>query len=137
MTKICFVSSSGGHLKEIIALKELSNYYSAFLVSEKSDFTNVDFGCKQYFVSKIDRKERFFIFHFFTLFFKALNILRTEKPDIVLTTGALASFPFCLLGKFLSMKIIYIESYARINKPSLTGKLVYRFADLFIVQWKS
>ena len=33
-------------------------------------------------------------------------------------------------------KIIYIESFARCNKPSLTGKIMYKFADIFIVQWE-
>ena len=28
------------------------------------------------------------------------------------------------------------EPFARVNSPSLTGKLMYRIADLFIVQWK-
>ena len=34
-------------------------------------------------------------------------------------------------------KVIYIESFARVHDASLTGKLVYRFADLFIVQWET
>ncbi|WP_368431051.1 hypothetical protein [Weissella confusa] len=33
-------------------------------------------------------------------------------------------------------KIIFIESYAKSNSPTLTGKIVYRFADMFIVQWE-
>jgi hypothetical protein len=33
-------------------------------------------------------------------------------------------------------KVIYIESFSRINRPSLAGRLGYLVADLFIVQWK-
>nr|WP_255262956.1 UDP-N-acetylglucosamine transferase subunit ALG14 [Weissella confusa] len=29
-----------------------------------------------------------------------------------------------------------MESYAKSNSPTLTGKIVYRFADMFIVQWE-
>ncbi|WP_191976308.1 hypothetical protein [Limosilactobacillus reuteri] len=36
----------------------------------------------------------------------------------------------------MKKKVIYIESFARITTPSLTGKILYHFADLFIVQWK-
>ena len=33
-------------------------------------------------------------------------------------------------------KIIYIETFANRNSKTSTGKLVYKFADLFIVQWE-
>jgi len=136
MTKVCFVSSSGGHLKELFGLKKLSREYESFLITEKDEFNNIIFGDKQYYVRKIDRKERKFLFHFFVLLFKIFKILWKEKPDFIITTGALIGFPTCLLGKLFRAKIIYIESFARINNPSLTGKLVYRISDLFIVQWK-
>ena len=58
------------------------------------------------------------------------------KPDIVISTGALATVPICLISKMFNKKIIYIESFARIYDPSLTGKIMYRFADVFIIQWK-
>lgn len=47
------------------------------------------------------------------------------------------AYPFCLAAKKMKKKIIYIESFARINELSLTGKMVYRMADEFIVQWPS
>ena len=42
-----------------------------------------------------------------------------------------------LIAKILGSKIIYIETFANITTKTITGKLVYKFADLFIVQWKS
>jgi UDP-N-acetylglucosamine:LPS N-acetylglucosamine transferase len=59
-----------------------------------------------------------------------------EKPDTIISTGALVTFPICLLGKLMRKRIIYIESFARVDTASLTGKLMYRIADLFIVQWE-
>ena len=32
-------------------------------------------------------------------------------------------------------KIIYIESFAKLKNESVTGRMVYRFADKFFVQW--
>jgi beta-1,4-N-acetylglucosaminyltransferase len=43
--------------------------------------------------------------------------------------------PFVILGRILGINVVYIESMARITSPSLTGRLVYPFADTFIVQW--
>lgn len=35
----------------------------------------------------------------------------------------------------MGSKVIFIESYAKINSPTITGKIVYKFADIFYVQW--
>ena len=59
-----------------------------------------------------------------------------EKPDGVISTGELATFPICVLAKLFRKKVIYIESFARVDEPSLTGRLMYKVADLFIVQWE-
>ena len=67
----------------------------------------------------------------------ASKIMKAEKPDFIITTGALIAFPFCVFAKMRSVKVIYIESFARVNNQSLTGKLVYPLADLFLVQWES
>ena len=58
-----------------------------------------------------------------------------EKPDIVITTGVLAMIPICLLAKFFGKKLIYIESFAKVTTPTETGKLMYKYADQFYVQW--
>ena len=46
------------------------------------------------------------------------------------------TYPVCLLGKMRKIHIIYIESFARGDEASLTGKLMYPLADLFLVQWE-
>ena len=41
-----------------------------------------------------------------------------------------------LLSKIFHRKLIFIESFAKINSPTETGKLLYKFADQFYVQWE-
>jgi UDP-N-acetylglucosamine:LPS N-acetylglucosamine transferase len=60
----------------------------------------------------------------------------SEKPDCIISTGALATFPICIFGKLFGKKVIYIESFARVDECSLTGKLMKGVADLYIVQWE-
>lgn len=135
--KICFIASSGGHWEELMCLKEISDAHDSFFVTE--DGGQAHDSCLEniYTVPQINRHEKSFFSHFVRLFGEAFIILKNENPDFIITTGALISFPFCLLGKFRRTKIIYIESFARVNNKSLTGKLVYHFADLFLVQWES
>ena len=66
----------------------------------------------------------------------AWQILRCEKPDLIISTGAAVAVPFFYLGKVMGAKLIYIEVFDRIDAPTLTGKLVYPITDRFIVQWE-
>lgn len=68
--------------------------------------------------------------------FAAWKILKKERPDLILSSGAAVAVPFFYLGKFFGAKLIYIEVFDRINKPTLTGRLVYPITDRFIVQWE-
>jgi UDP-N-acetylglucosamine:LPS N-acetylglucosamine transferase len=134
--KIAFVASSGGHLEEISRLKGVEKSYDCFLVTEKSDFEIKDFCEKKYYVPMMNRRQLTFLPKFIWLFFRTLGILLKEKPDFIITTGALVAYPFCVVGKMLGIKVIYVESFARVTEPSLTGKLVYNLSDLFMVQWE-
>jgi len=58
-----------------------------------------------------------------------------ERPDVIISTGAGIVVFFCVFAKLLGAKLIFIESMARIERPTLTARMLYPFADLFFVQW--
>ena len=66
--------------------------------------------------------------------FLAVRILRKEKPDLLISSGAAVAVPFFYIAKLMGKKLIYIEVYARPDTPTLTGRLVYPLVDSFIVQ---
>lgn len=135
--KLCFVSSSGGHWEELMCLKALASEHDSFYITEEGG-QSADSGLAQiYTCRQINRREKGFLLHFLKLFSFASKTLRQIGPDAVITTGALVAFPFCLIAKLRGIKVIYIESFARVENKSLTGRLVYPFADLFLVQWES
>ena len=133
--KVCFICSSGGHYTELSKLQAISKQYESFLVTEKIDNLNDTFCKKTYFVKNINRREKLFIFRFLALCIKEFFIFLKEKPTHVITTGALCAYPFVKIAKIFRKKVIYIESYARVYDLSLTGKKIYKLADLFFVQW--
>lgn len=134
--KACFIASSGGHWEELMCLREITDAYDTFYVTEEGGQAKDSNLEKVYTLPQINRHEKKFFRHFVKLFKSTFEIFKKEKPDFVITTGALIAFPFCVFAKFQGIKVIYIESFARVNNPSLTGKLVYPFADLFLVQWE-
>ncbi|MBK5218730.1 MAG: UDP-N-acetylglucosamine--LPS N-acetylglucosamine transferase [Thermoleophilia bacterium] len=65
----------------------------------------------------------------------AWQVLRRERPDVILSTGAALAFPFFLVGKLFGARLVYVESMTRTDALSLTGGLVYPLSDAFFVQW--
>lgn len=135
--KICFAASSGGHFEQIMMLKPLMNKYDSFVVTEKTSYSSNVEGFTNYRLMQVNRKELSMPFRLIINGFESIHILIKEKPDVIITSGVLAMIPLCLLAKLCGKKLIYIESFAKINSPTLTGKLLYKYADRFYVQWES
>jgi UDP-N-acetylglucosamine:LPS N-acetylglucosamine transferase len=62
-------------------------------------------------------------------------LVRRLRPRAVVTTGAGVAVPFCYIARLHGARVIYIESFARVTEPSLTGRLVHPVVDRFFVQW--
>lgn len=136
MKKICFISSSGGHFEQIRQLSGFEEKYECFYVLPKNKSTE-KFMKKRYLVGDIYRKRKvLFYFQFLKTTIQQLVIFLKEKPDVVITTGAGVVIPMCIFAKFFKKKLIYIESFARMKTLNKTGELLYRYADVFLVQWE-
>jgi UDP-N-acetylglucosamine:LPS N-acetylglucosamine transferase len=134
--KICLISSSGGHLEQIRQLKEVINRYDCFYVVTRTKATEA-IKHKKYIVSDLLRTNKIvFVLRLIKMVIEQIIIFLIEKPDVILTTGAGVAIPMCVIGKVFGRRIIYIESFARIKSPNKTGLLIYKFADLFIIQWE-
>ena len=133
--KICFIASSGGHFEQVMMLKPLMDKYESFIVTEKTKYSISTKNIRSYFLNQVNRSEIKVIYNIIINTIKSLKIFLKENPDIIISTGALSTIPMCIIGKVFGKKIIFIESFAKINSPTLTGKLIYKFADRFYVQW--
>ena len=67
---------------------------------------------------------------------EAWKILRKEKPQLILSTGAGPAVPFAIVGKLLRIPNIFVEISAQVTRPSLCGRIMYYLADRFFYQWK-
>ena len=132
--KICLVGSSGGHLTHLYMLKPFWKDKNRFWVTfDKEDARSLlkdekVYPC--YFPTNRNIK------NLIRNTFLAIKVLKKEKPDLIISSGAAVAVPFFYLGKLFGAKNIYIEVFDRIDKPTLTGKLVYPVTDRFILQWE-
>lgn len=134
--RVCFAASSGGHLQELLMLRPLMDRYDSFLVTEKTAYKPAAAGIRCYYLLQVNRRERSCVPRLMINAVRSLRIYLKERPDVVICTGVLATIPLCLLCKLFGKKLVYIESYANVNTTTLTGKLLYRFADRFYIQWE-
>ena len=136
MKKICLVSSCGGHFMELMQILPAVKDYDFYIVTERNVASKINVEkYRHYYLLQQERKNLSFIFKFTFNFIISLVYVLRENPSLIITTGAGASYPTCRWGKLLGKKVIYIESFAKLNNKSVTGKMVYPFADYFLVQW--
>ena len=134
--KLVFAASSGGHYEQLMMLKPLMERHDSCVVTEKTSY-NAKSDIRTYYMVQVNRKELLVIPKMIVNSIRALRILRKEKPDAIICTGVLAMIPLCILGKKKGCKLIYLESFAKVTSATLSGKLLYKYADRFYVQWES
>ena len=131
--KICLVGSSGGHLTHLYMLKPLWEDKKRFWVTfNKIDANSILKDEKVYHCYFPTNRNLWNLIRNTIL---AIKVLHKEKPDLIISSGAAVAVPFFYLGKLRGAKTVYIEVFDRIDKPTLTGKLVHPVTDKFIVQW--
>lgn len=70
---------------------------------------------------------------------RALWILLACQPDCIIALGTAQVVPFGLISRLLGIPLLFVESITRVQRPSLTGKLVsrLRLATRHYVQWEN
>lgn len=135
--KICLASSSGGHFEQLMCLQPLVEKYGGYIVTEKVKY-NIKVGkIPVHYVLSINRTDAMFFLKFLINILKSFLIIVKNKPDYIISTGALSTIPLMMWTKLFGGKVIYLESFAKINSPNISGKIAYKFADQFYVQWES
>ncbi len=127
------VCSPGGHLMQMLALKpaweDMERIWvtlpaadsKSLLSSERTLFAH---GPTNRSIPNLLRNLRL-----------ALKVMRSARPDVILSTGAGVAVPFFLVGKLFGARLVYVESMTRVHGPSLSGRLVYPITSRFFVQW--
>ena len=132
--KVCLVGSSGGHLTHLYMLKPFWKDKEHFWVTfDKKDARSLLEGEKMYpCYYPTNRSLRALVKNTKI----AWTVLHKEKPDLIVSCGAAVAVPLFYIGKMMCAKLVYIEVFDRIDKPTMTGKMVYPIVDKFVVQWE-
>jgi beta-1,4-N-acetylglucosaminyltransferase len=135
---VLLVCSTGGHLLQLLALREVWEATPhAWVTFDKTDArtllrdeqvvyafgpTNRSFG-----LLAIRNTVRNLVL--------AWRVTRRLRPRVVLTTGAGVAVPFAWVGRLRRARVVYVESFTRIDEPSLSCRLIAPVADRIYGQW--
>lgn len=142
MKRVLFISSTGGHLSELLQLKDMFNRYDFLLMTEK---VKSNLYLKEKYKGKVkylvagSKNTNKLVYPFKLLFnsFKSLFIYLKFHPEYIITTGTHTAGPMCCIARIFGSKVIYVETFANMKTKTATGRLVYPISNLFVVQWES
>ena len=66
---------------------------------------------------------------------RALEMVPTVRPDVVISTGAAPGYFALRLGKMLRAQTIWLDSLANVETLSQAGEMAGPYADLWLTQW--
>lgn len=136
MKKILCVCSSGGHLDQMLAIFPVPDDYEVVIATfDKPDAITKIAGLRSYWLHWPTNRS---IKNTLANTFLAIKVIRLEKPDLIVSTGAAGAVPFFYVGKFIGRsKNVFIECIDRIRMPTLTARLVKPVTDMYVCQWDS
>lgn len=156
-TRTMVILGSGGHTSEILALtKELdkTRYTPRIYVLAATDTTSepkalaLEKDQADYQIVRIGRSRHVgqsytsAVLTTLRSIFQCFPIVYGQRPDLILCNGPGTCVPICLVAFVLKVffintacKIVFIESYCRVKTISLSGRILLRFVDSFVVQW--
>ncbi len=139
--KILAVLGSGGHTAQMLKLLNLfgDKYVYEYLINDDDLVTRKKISGKIYTLPNPRVfNENIFLKIIKTIygFFKSINILIKSKPYAILSAGPGLTISLFYAAKLLGKKLIFLESWCRVNTKSVSGRFCYPISDLFFIQWK-
>lgn len=131
--KLLAAASGGGHWEQMLVISSaFSSFEVVYITTDKSLLEYADVG-RGYVVKDCNRDTP--LTAFITLF-KIMKIVVLERPNCIVSTGALPGLLCLLVGKISGSNTIWIDSVANGEKLSMCGQLASRFASLCLTQWE-
>lgn len=132
MAKIGLVCSHGGHLTEMQQLLDAFRGHDVFFVTYRCERAReLAQTYRVYELAPVGANA----WRIWLRLPAAWRILRTERPDVLISTGSEIAVPFFVLAWVSGIRTIFVESWCRVRTPSRTGKALYPLAQVFLVQW--
>ena len=127
------VCSTGGHLLQLASLRPAwSHLTSAWVTFDKSDARSILAGERVLYAHGPTNRN---IPNLLRNLLLAWRVVRRLRPRVIVSTGAGVAVPFAWIGRLHGAAVVYVESFTRIERPSLTFRLLRPVTTRAYAQW--
>src|SRR4051794_17278549 len=108
---VLLVCSSGGHLLQLVALRDSwAGFSRVWVTFDKSDARSLLSDERVFYAYGPTNRS---IKNLIRNIGVAVRVLRTVRPKVIVTTGAGVAVPFAWVGRLLGTRVVYVESLTR------------------------
>ena len=133
-TKVVAIASGGGHWVQLLRLRPAFADSDVTFVTVLPGYrSDVEPGASFRVIPDSNRSEKLKVIA------SAISIfwmLLSERPDVVISTGAAPGYLALRIGKMLGARTIWVDSIANAEELSLSGQKAAGCADLWLTQWQ-
>ena len=132
LRKLLAVSSGGGHWVQLLRICPAFENCEVTFVTVHDLYRSQVHGHRFYTVNDANRWNKLGLMN---AALKLAWIIWIEKPEIVISTGAAPGYIALRLGQMIGARTIWLDSIANVEKLSMSGDKIGRYADLWLTQW--
>ena len=147
--KLLIILGSGGHTTEMLQLIKsidlINKYEALFIIADGDEHSERKLKEENEFnqgeILKVTRSRKVGQSYLTSIITTLICLIQSFficlqfKPNMILCNGPGTCIPFCLIGKLICSKTIFVESFCRTRSLSLSGKIATRLCDHVLVQW--
>ena len=131
--RILAIASGGGHFVQLRRMRPAWAHCEVHYVSTFADCAGeLEPGVSFRLVNDGNREDKLKVL---LMAVRVGWIVLTLRPDVVISTGAAPGYFALRFGKLIGARTIWIDSIANADQLSMTGRIVQKYADLWLTQW--
>lgn len=130
--KVLAIASGGGHWVQLLRLRPSFEGCDVVFATAKEGYRADVEGASFHVIVDANRSNKIGLLQSAWSIF---SLLRRERPDVVISTGAAPGFFALKLGKLMGIRTIWVDSIANAEELSLSGAKAGSCADLWLTQW--
>jgi len=130
--RLLAVASGGGHWVQLLRVREAFETCDIAFVSINETYRSQVSNNRFYLVNDATRWNKVGLIR---MALKLAWIIRREKPDVVISTGAAPGYVALRLGRLAGARTIWLDSIANVEQLSMSGTRIGRYTDLWLTQW--
>jgi|SRR5450631_1268378 UDP-N-acetylglucosamine:LPS N-acetylglucosamine transferase len=131
--RLMAVSSGGGHWVQLLRVSPAFAKCDVTFVTVRESYRAQVANHRFYTVNDATRWNKLGLIK---MTLKLAWIILREKPQVVISTGAAPGYIALRLADLLGARTIWLDSMANVERLSLSGQKIGRYADLWLTQWE-